>query len=154
MWFADGVPMKLTRRFLPALVAAAWLALPGISSEGGEGAGGTGVWILPAAKFVGTAPLAAPTVQSPTTTWVTDLKLTVAPGLTNFTAVLVDDLSGDVHHLPVSGREILLERGELQGLISGGLNVAYVVVADASQLGYVVRIVVDATAGTAQLSLR
>ena len=39
-------------RILLALALAVWVAVPGVGSDGGENAGGTGVWILPRAASI------------------------------------------------------------------------------------------------------
>lgn len=147
--------MKLSLRSLPALVVAALLALPGVGSEGGEGAGGTGVWILPGPKFVGTAPLTAPvTAAAPTSQWVGDIKLAAAPGMDGVTAMLIDEVSGESMALPVCGREVVLDRSVLAGLIAAGVNTAHIVIVDANQLGYVFKVAVDAANASATLQLR
>lgn len=148
--------MKSTQRLLPALVAAALLSLPGISSEGGEGAGGTGVWILPSPKYVGAVSLSVPVsgAPAPATPWTNDLKLAADVGVSTFTAVLIDDLSGSPMDLPVEGREVLLKQVVLEDLVASGVGVAHIVVVDTNQIGYVVRIAIDPDTHKASLSLR
>lgn len=151
--------MNLRIRLVPVALAAALLALPGIGDEGGEGAGGTGVWILPRPTYLapgcpGTTPpsiAAVPPLALPSAGSVT---MTIAPESGPSSAVLVDNVSGTSLPLPVSGREVTLARTVLQGLVSSGTDVAHIVVTDSQQLGYVIQISIDLATGAGTLSLR
>lgn len=149
--------MKPSSRLFSALLCAAILALPGFGSEGGEGAGGTGVWILPGARFVGpgagsstsltAAPMAVPSLASPMT-------LTTAPEVGEVTATLLDDVSGSPLPLPVSGRNVTIEKSVFQGLLASGTTSAILVITNSSQLGYVVKISIDPLTASATMTLR
>ena len=149
--------MKLAFRSVPALLFAALLALPGIGSDGGEGAGGTGVWILPIPKVVGPCPLAAaPSVPSQTmvVSATASFTLKTATSLGACTAVLIDELSGVPMQLPVAERNVTLEKETLQGLLGSGVDSAHIVITDANQLGYVFKISVNAAESSLEITLR
>jgi len=149
--------MKLALRSVPALLFAALLALPGIGSDGGEGAGGTGVWILPIPKVVGPCPLAsAPSspTQTMTVSATSSFTLKTATSLGSCTAVLIDEMSGVPMPLPVAGRNVTLEKETLQGLLCSGASSAHVVISDANQLYYVFKITVNAAESSLEITLR
>jgi hypothetical protein len=52
--------MNTLLRFVLALALGVWLAMPSLGSEGGENAGGTGVWILPRATFMASGEVVEP----------------------------------------------------------------------------------------------
>lgn len=150
--------MKAHLRFLLPAVFAAWLALPGIGSDGGENAGGTGVWILPRPTFLASgAPeitaatpdrgaLAVPTVISG------PISVAAASELGSFTATLTDPISGVATSLPTNGREFTLTSAMLMGLKSSGAG-AHIVVSDSQQLGYVLRVSFDPATGSGSIKV-
>ena len=150
--------MNVTTRLVSALLVAAMLALPGVGSDGGENAGGTGVWILPRASFLSAAPVGQVPLPVPTSDFVSpvsvDLALTTASEMGSFTATLIDQISGAPLLLPTNGRNVILTRGTLQGLLAAGTTVAHVLIADANQLGYVVGLSIDPATGAVKLAIR
>lgn len=151
--------MNLRLRFVPVLLAAVLLALPSIGDEGGEGAGGTGVWILPRPTYLApgvpaTTPPAVASVPPVALTSGAGVALTIAAESGESTACLVDGVSGSSLPLPVSGRVVTVDRLVVQGLVASGTSVAHIVVTDAQQLGYVIQVSIDLATGSATLSLR
>lgn len=148
--------MNFRLRFVPALLVAALLTLPGISSEGGENAGGTGVWILPRPAFVcaGAGDVAPTSPPLAISTLTNEVRLVTSTELGSMSATLVDSISGSPLPLPITGRDVVLSRAVLQGLAASGTTEAHIVVADAQQLGYVFKLSIDTAGGSATLTLR
>lgn len=146
---------------LPAFAIAALLALPGLSTDGGGNASGTGVWILPRPTYVSSVTSgivgggsATPVACFAIASLGSDVRLVTSSDLSSFTASMIDPVSGVAIPLVVSGREVVLSKDHLQGLAAAGALTADVVVADSGQLGYVLRVQIDAVTGQATLTLR
>lgn len=150
--------MNVTLRLASALLVAAILALPGVGNDGGENAGGTGVWILPRASFL-SSPGSIVGVQGAVvdplvrTSLQTEVALMTAIEMTSFTATLIDGVSGAPMALPTNGRNVVVPSCVLQGLSDAGTTEAHVVVVDANQLGYVLRLAIDSSSASVTLSL-
>ena len=138
-------------RVLTAALLAMWLALPGKSGEGdgGENAGGTGVWILPrcetissnAGNFTGLgAPRIPPFVISDL---AHDLRLRMSSDCGPASALLFDGTVGLETELPVSGLTVTVPASVLQTMFSAGVASADIVVMDAAHKGYLMRLGID-----------
>jgi hypothetical protein len=143
-------------RSVLALITAAWLMSPAPGNGGGENNGGTGVWILPACANITAAaqdPAAAArmTIQVPGT--ASDVRLQVDSSMGVASAVFVDDLSGAVIGMPVAGRLVTLPRQLLQALQHSPIGKGTLMITDASQMGYVIRVVAMAD-GSVSLAVR
>ncbi len=146
---------------LPAFAIAALLALPGLSTDGGGNASGTGVWILPRPTYVssissgcGGSASTTPVSSFAVASLGSDVRLVTSSDLTSFTAAMIDPVSGVAIPLVVSGREVVISKDHLQGLAASGALATDVVVADSGQLGYVLRLQIDPVSGSATLTLR
>lgn len=132
-------------RNLLILLVAATLAIPTICDEGGENNGGGGVWILPCMANV--TPVTAEASVAARATMVfpntgSDVKMRTA-SFSSVTATFVDDLSGVPVSLAVSGRVVTLPKGLLQALAASTKKQATIVVSDAQQMGYVMRVLIQ-----------
>ncbi|MCU0866911.1 MAG: hypothetical protein MUC36_24260 [Planctomycetes bacterium] len=145
--------MHTIHRLLVGIALLLWLALPVVSSEGGENAGGTGVWILPRA-----VPLAAnPTSGPPREVHVCsnlsqDLMMMVSVECGNVVATLVDEVSGISTALSVSGSAVRCPGHLLQMLVTSGVRKAHIVISDSSQTGYVIQLLMSSV--DASVSMR
>jgi hypothetical protein len=150
--------MKALRRLTLFAALALCLALPGIGSdgEGGENAGGTGVWILPRANFLAAGELEcrseAPRATMSFASANTNVAITTSTELGDFSAVLVDPISGIPVSLTKSGSDVLVPAELLKQLCEVGCQVADIVITDAQQLGYVIAIEFDQATG--QVSMK
>lgn len=139
-----------------ALIAAAWLMSPAPGNGGGENNGGTGVWILPAcANIMASAqdPGAAARMNIEVPSTASDVRLQVDNSMGAASAVFVDDLSGAVIGMPVSGRLVTLPKQLLQALQHSPIGKGTLLITDASQMGYVIRVVAMAD-GSVRLAVR
>ena len=123
---------------------------PGPGNGGGENNGGTGVWILPAcANIMASAQdpgvAARMNIEVPST--AADVRLQVDNSMGAASAVFVDDLSGAVIGMPVSGRLVTLPKQLLQALQHSPIGKGTLLITDASQMGYVIRVVAMADGG-------
>lgn len=132
--------MNLLTRCLLALVLAIGLALPVVGGEGGENGGGTGIWILPRASFLSTSTMAPR--DSRTVGLAADVVLRVSNEVGLCAATSVDSLTGLSVALPVSGNDVTIPAALLQSIASLPNKTSNVVIADASQVGYLLRITV------------
>jgi hypothetical protein len=141
--------MNTLLRFVLALALGVWLAMPSLGSEGGENAGGTGVWILPRATFMASGevvePAGEPRASKKLSSLNQDVTMAVSIECGSCTATLIDDLSGVPVALQVTGPNIKLPASLLQALGAAGPAKASIVVVDANQMGYVMRVVIDST---------
>ncbi|MBM4060513.1 MAG: hypothetical protein FJ265_05380 [Planctomycetes bacterium] len=150
--------MNLLFRFLTAALLALWAAIPAIggAGDGGENAGGTGVWILPRCESIGSnittigggvprvAPLTFGNLGS-------DIRLRLSNECGEATATLFEGESGAPIALPVVDQLMTLPAFVLQGLVAAGVDVADIVVIDAHNRGYLMRLHLDLAARTAAL---
>lgn len=149
-----SIRMKSTLRNVLALVVAFWLAIPTTSSDtlGGENNSGTGVWILPCCAQVnnltGGVGSGAPRMEITIAGLTGDIGLRVSDQCGAVAATFIDDISGLPVSLPVAGRVVVLKESLLRALAqSAAHNViakASIVVTDALQRGYVLRIAAHA----------
>lgn len=141
--------MKALVRFLLFALVAVWLALPTMGTDGGEGAGGTGVWILPRPTFLASASgsggfgAVRGSTSIPANAPLT-LKACAELGL--FTATLIDPSSGVSTLLPCNGLDVILS-SDLLRTLRETCGSAHVVIADGTQLGYVIQIAFDPASG-------
>lgn len=137
--------MTLSVRALLALLLAAWFTLPSTGDDGGENAGGTGVWILPRSTYLAASVCAdgAPR-EAKTFTLAGDIVLALSSEVGEATATWIDEVAGVAVSLPVSGGQVRVPAALLQALGNAPLRQATVVIADASHAGYVIEIEVAA----------
>jgi hypothetical protein len=149
-------PMRVLLAALLALVVVlpAW----GGEGEGGENAGGTGVWILPRSTVLtsssaqigpGTQPRVPPLTL---TSFASSAKLQVSNECSSVVATLFAGTAMPMD-LPVLGQTVTLPASVVQGLAETSVTQATLVLVDASGKGYVLRLVIDLAAGTGQLLL-
>lgn len=136
----------LLRAFLAALLTM-WIALPTPGSEGGENAGGTGVWILPRATFLcSTAvPSTPPKVEFTVASLQSDLRLQLDSAMGIACGTLIDDVVGQAISLQVAGSLAVVPAATLQSLAGTTAPHATVIIADANHLGYLIRLIVNAS---------
>lgn len=133
-------------RLLLALVTATIIALPIISSDGGENGGGTGIWILPRARFLCAGPAPAPLDSKNLATLSVDLVMQVSAECGACVATLIDEVSGVPVSLPAVGSRIRLSAALLQVVASGGGR-ASIVILDSSGLGYSLKVTTSSSGG-------
>lgn len=149
--------MNTTLRILAAALLALWLAIPGISGEGdgGENAGGTGVWILPRSEFLSSgsgmqgrqpriSPIAIPNLLQ-------DVKLRVSGDTGQCTGTLFDGVSNIPVDLPVLGQCVVLPASLMRGLFAARVPSCDMVIVDAARRGYLLSLVFDYATGGAQI---
>lgn len=133
--------MKLLQRVLVAIALAIWMAMPILGNDGGDNAGGTGIWILPRAGFLASdSPNAAVRAQRAVPGACQDLMLAVSSECGNCAAMFLDELSGQSVALQSVGGMVRIPASLLQALPQGDGTKAHVVISDASQLGYLMRV--------------
>lgn len=149
--------MNTTLRILAAALLALWLAIPGISGEGdgGENAGGTGVWILPRSEFLssgsglqGRQPRIPPLVIA---NLLLDVKLRVSNDSGQCTGTLFDGATNVPTDLPVLGQCVVLPAPLLQGLFAARVPTCDIVIVDAARRGYLLSLTFDYGTGGAQI---
>ncbi len=145
--------MKNTLRWLVAFALAICMALPVLGGEGGENGGGTGIWILPRANFLTMNGGAAAPRDVRTVGLSQDVLMEVHTDLGSVSATFVDQVSGSPVALQVQGRVVRVSASLLQMLGTMSTKTAYITIADATQLGYLIRISVDPIAGTATIQV-
>lgn len=152
--------MNMTlRRVLAAALLALWFAIPGVSGDGdgGENAGGTGVWILPRCTSISSgssslgqltqprvAPLAIPDLTH-------TVKFRVSDECGASIATLFDGQSALPVDLPVVGQYVELSAAVLQGLHAASIAESHIVVTDANARGYLMRLRIDLAAARAEV---
>lgn len=148
--------MRTLSHYLLALLLAAGLVLTGISSDGGEN--GLGIWILPHANYI-TSGVGTPTqITQPrdvkTFALNKDVVMDVSSNMGNLVATLVDDVSGQPVALPVCGGRVTIPANLLASIAGLSSPKASLVINDASQLGYVIRLCCDQSAGTVTIKVQ
>jgi hypothetical protein len=151
--------MNTTLRVLAAALLALWFAIPGVSGdgEGGENAGGTGVWILPRCESISSgtwqigqqsqprvAPFAIPSLNQ-------NVKLRVSNECGATSATLFDGENGTPITLGVVGQYVELPSSLLRGLHAAGVAESQIIVADANGRGYLIELRIDIAAATAEV---
>lgn len=133
--------MKLLQRVLVAIALAVWLALPILGNDGGDNASGTGIWILPRASCLAVdSPDAAVRAQRNVTSAGQDLLVAVSSECGSCAATFLDELSGQPVSLQSVGGVVRIPAALLQALPDGSGTKAHVVISDASQFGYLMRV--------------
>jgi hypothetical protein len=125
------------------------LTLRGISGEGGDNAGGTGIWILPQAGSLTQGPPGAPRAVLNLASLNQDVNLSVSVQCGMVSASFVDGLSQAPVSLPVTGSVVRLHASLLQAMAAAGSTHASIVIVDAAQVGYRIEVVVDCALRTA-----
>jgi hypothetical protein len=133
--------MKSLLRPLVALAVAVWLALPLVGNEGGNNAGGTGIWILPRATFLASGmSQSTPRATKDLLANGQDVVMEVSSECGECSATFVDELSGQPVALQTSGGLVRLPAALLQSLACAAGTKAHIVITDANQLGYLLTI--------------
>jgi hypothetical protein len=133
--------MKSLLRPLVALAVAVWLALPLVGNEGGNNAGGTGIWILPRATFLASGmSQSTPRATKDLLANGQDVVMEVSTECGACSATFVDELSGQPVALQASGGLVRLPASLLQSLAGAAGTKAHIVITDANQLGYLLTI--------------
>lgn len=132
--------MKLLQRVLVAIALAIWMALPGFGDDGGDNAGGTGIWILPRASYLAGDSLDGAVRAQRLPSPGMDMLVAVASNCGSCSATFVDELAGQPVSLQMFGGLVRVPASVLQSLPSGPGLKAHLVICDATQLGYVVRV--------------
>jgi hypothetical protein len=133
-------------RVLLVTALVAWIAQPTIGG-GGENAGGSGVWILPRAGALACSsgmPQGSPRAEFTVVGLTSALRLQVSNNMGIAVASLVEDLSGTPMPLPVSGYIVEVPSAMLIAVGALPTPHARVLISDANQLGYVLKLEVDA----------
>lgn len=135
--------MKLVR-YLSLLLAGLLLALPLLSSGGGDNAGGTGVWVLPrqnSAGFLGGIPaLSAPRDSKTVSLTGNPLVLGIASDMVNPIATLVDRQTQLGLPLQVLGNFVSIPATSLAQIAAMPGTIADCIILDASARGYLIKI--------------
>ena len=135
------MPMKLLQRVLVAIALVIWTALPILGSDGGDNASGTGIWILPRAGYLACdAQNAEVRAQRNLPTSCQDLMVAVSSDCGACAATFLDEVSGQPVPLPSVGGVVRIPASLLQALPQGNGTKAHVVISDAAQLGYMMRV--------------
>lgn len=133
--------MKSILRLLAALALAVWVAVPTFGNDGGDNAGGTGIWILPRASFLATGSTeAGPRASKVLSSFSQDIVMQVSNECGTCVATFADELSGQQVSLQAYGGLVRVPASLLQALVGSSCSKAHIVIADASQLGYVLSI--------------
>lgn len=135
--------MNHNLRNVLVVIAAVWLAIPTPGNGGGENNGGTGVWILPACANVTAAsqdPNAASRADIVVPNTAGNVRLKVDDSMGASSATFTDDLSGTVVGMQVSGRIVTIPKQLLQALEQSAIRSATVIITDATQCGYFIRV--------------
>lgn len=144
--------MKALHRLVLLVALATWMALPGVGSDTADNGGGGGVWILPRPAQLCSGPL--PNVVRGTAS-MTDVSagLTLSADITmgQPCATVIDPVSGIVSSLQTNGRDVTLPGSLLKSLRDSGCTSVNIVIADSTQLGYVITVTFDAATGGATL---
>lgn len=143
--------MKSLLHSLIALLVAVWLAVPSPGGEGGENAGGTGVWILPFSANVNQEPENGPLPSQARMSIVVsdlarDLRLQSSDELGQSVAMCVDQATGMPVLLPVVGCHVTVPAALLRSLSLTRTN-ADIVISDAFGNGYRISVRVEQASG-------
>jgi hypothetical protein len=143
--------MTIPQRFFACLLLALALALRllGGEGEGGENAGGTGVWILPRSERITSgspaldpnspqrvSPLVFPALDH-------DVGLRVSPECGEVVATLFAEPLGEPVALQVQGNLVVISASLLHNLVNAGVEESIVVILDANGNGYRLRLLLD-----------
>ncbi len=146
--------MKALLHCLLALLATVIVALPSPGSEGGENAGGTGVWILPFCSQINSGqeqgPASTARLTIPVTDFNRDVRLEISSQMGQAVATCVDEMTGYPTGLVVSGRTVIVPSQLMRSLSLARVN-ATILVMDASSCGYCIAVQVDHATGAINL---
>lgn len=137
--------MKTLSRLSLLIAFAVWLALPTVGNDGGDNAGGTGVWILPRSTFLASgAPMIDPATAARESIQVasgltSSVTLTASSEMGTMTATMMESTTGTPVALPTNGRNITLSADLLRGIREAGAS-AKIVVLDGLLQGYVLEV--------------
>lgn len=147
--------MQTLARFLLASLLALAIAMPGIGGEGGENAGGTGVWILPHSRSLSgpMAPLTAGTLSRQVSDFSRDFTMTASEDCGELVAVATVVGTGQNLPLAVTGHDVRLSSQQLTSLRNANVTGLTIVISDSQNVGYVISVSGIAT-GTATFSIR
>ncbi|MCA8974427.1 MAG: hypothetical protein KDC98_06880 [Planctomycetes bacterium] len=145
--------MKLLVRCFAASLLALCFAMPGVGGEGGENAGGTGVWILPRSQQLGcSSPAMGQSFSAED--FENDLTLVVSEECGHVIATATEPSNGEAIALPVSGREVTIRRSILQAYSAASVPVVQVLIADQAQQGYLITLAIDSANRTCTLTVQ
>ncbi|MFT4514431.1 MAG: hypothetical protein ACI91B_003140 [Planctomycetota bacterium] len=142
----NSATMSSLFRNVLVLLVAALLAIPTVCDEGGENNGGGGVWILPCCANIGGVniqPGSAARATMLLSNTASDMSMRTECQMGASTATFVDDLSGVPVSLSVSGRIVTVSSALLQALEASSKKTATIIVTDAQQCGYVMRVLIQ-----------
>ncbi len=109
--------MKSLLRLLAALALAIWVAVPVVGSDGGDNAGGTGIWILPRATCLASGmEVTPPRAAKVLTTFNHDVVMQVSSECGAVVATFVDDLSGQPVSLATFSGQVRIPASLLQAM--------------------------------------
>jgi hypothetical protein len=141
--------MTISRRFLACWLLALALALRLLGGEGGENAGGTGVWILPRSERIASgSPAIDPSTQQRVSPLLfsaldRDVSLRLSPECGEVVATLFAEPFGEPVALQAQGNLVLMPASLFRSLASVGVAESIVVILDAQGNGYRLRLVLD-----------
>lgn len=149
--------MKLLTRALLLLLLGLSGVLTLFGEDGGEGAGGTGIWILPSCRnfasgteLIGRLPPgvgAEPRASFRVDDLTSDVVMRVAPEVGPAVAMLLEACAGEPVVLPVNGSLVRLPQGLLRTLVEGRVDGARILILDGDGRGYAVSVHVHADLG-------
>lgn len=155
--------MKLLTRALLLLLLGLSGVLPLFGEDGGEGAGGTGIWILPSCRnFVCGAEVirslppgvtAEPRASLRVDDLTTDVVMRLAPEVGPAVAMLVENHSGEPILLPVNGSLVRLEHQVLSSLAAARVETARILILDGDRRGYAITVRMHADLGGVDITV-
>lgn len=134
--------MNFLTRVLAALALAIGLALPVLGGEGGETGGGTGVWVLPAGRYLSVGPFGAPR-ETRAFGITQDIVMQASSQSGVVSATFVDNLTGLPVSLPTLGAQVRISHSLLLSLSESSSPSGMIMIVDAQQLGYVMRLTIN-----------
>lgn len=150
--------MQTLARILLTILLAIAIAVPSVGGEGGENAGGTGVWILPRSSCL--SGFLAPNVCSPnvgSTHSVADMAhdftLRVDEECGEVVATAVDPATSASIVLAVSGRDVIVTPHLFDAVRGAGGAGLSIVISDAANRGYVITATLESS-GAVTFSVR
>lgn len=147
--------MQVLSRILLSILIAIAIAMPGIGGEGGENAGGTGVWILPRSSCLSSvvAPISSGAPTRLLSDFAHDFVLRAGDDCGLVVATATNPATATSFPLVVSGRDVILTTHLFDMLRASGVSNLTIVIADAQNMGYVIT-VSGLTTGSATFTVR
>ena len=142
--------VKPLLRLLLVALTALWIAAPTTGTEGGENAGGTGVWILPACA--GISKPAQPATRQ-LTNLGRDLTMRVQSTMGSVVATACDPASGLIVPLQVSGRNVSLPSSVICGFRDAAVKRVELLIVDSRMNGYKIRMMISQNGDSATLDV-